>query len=406
MGQQDGEEDDQEEDLFDLQNRPDQVPPPPVQQHVRQPPRPLAGDDQVEGPAAAVDRGDEIEGGDGVVQQQDHVPPVRDAVGELLDSRVRPEIPGPALDVPADANGWGLIDKLGAWDCMLTQFATLEDVPAQHMEVWVEAFSQVLQKIEEAEDEQQLNRALKWFMLLPQGLLRKTTSRGGRAGRGQVARRFNAISRGDWGAVVEFWRADKVRLATEGQERGQRVRAENEDEEEMQKLRRIVVSLIGRGQVSKAVSRMNSFGVADSSDPAGRQQLQDKHPARSRELPRVERGQCVEGFGGLREDLKGLEDGVAPGTGGLRNEYLKILADKMSGEQMQLMEAFGMKYVNGELPEWFYVVWMTVQAIALYKNKDKEAVRPIGIRNPLAKSFNRQAMQQSKPDIARYLEPE
>ena len=74
----------------------------------------------------------------------------------------------------------------------------------------------------------------------------------------------------------------------------------------------------------------------------------------------MERVQCVEGFGGLREDLKGLEDGVAPGTGGLRNEYLKILADKMTGEQMLLLEAFVMKYVNGELPEWFYVVWMTV----------------------------------------------
>ena len=35
---------------------------------------------------------------------------------------------------------------------MLTQFATLEDVPAQHIDVCVEAFSQVLQKMEEAEE--------------------------------------------------------------------------------------------------------------------------------------------------------------------------------------------------------------------------------------------------------------
>ena len=32
--------------------------------------------------------------------------------------------------MPADADGWGLIDQLGAWDCMLTKFATLKDVPA------------------------------------------------------------------------------------------------------------------------------------------------------------------------------------------------------------------------------------------------------------------------------------
>ena len=34
---------------------------------------------------------------------------VRDAVGEVLDGRVRPEIPGPAHNVPADADGWGLV---------------------------------------------------------------------------------------------------------------------------------------------------------------------------------------------------------------------------------------------------------------------------------------------------------
>ena len=59
-----------------------------------------------------------------VADQEQVQEAVRDAVGEVLDGRVRPEIPGPAHNVPADADGWGLIDQLGAWDCM---------------EVWVEA---------------------------------------------------------------------------------------------------------------------------------------------------------------------------------------------------------------------------------------------------------------------------
>ena len=101
-----------------------------------------------------------------------------------------------------------------------------------------------------------------------------------------------------------------------------------------------------------------------------------------------------------------LKRGVAPGTGGLRNEHLKVLAEKMSREQMYLVQNFAMRYVCGELPDWFYVVWLSVQSLALFKTKDKDAVRPIGIRNPLAKSIHRQVVQQSMPDIVKYLEPE
>ena len=43
-----------------------------------------------------------------VADQEQVQEAVRDAVGEVL------EIPGPAHNVPADADGWGLI----AWDCM------------------------------------------------------------------------------------------------------------------------------------------------------------------------------------------------------------------------------------------------------------------------------------------------
>ena len=43
--------------------------------------------------------------------------------------------------------------------------------------------------------------------------------------------------------------------------------------------------------------------------------------------------QCVEGLGGLREDLKNLERGVSPGCGGLRNEFIMVLADKMGSSK-------------------------------------------------------------------------
>ena len=36
----------------------------------------------------------------------------------------------------------------------------------------------------------------------------------------------------------------------------------------------------------------------------------------------------------------------------------------------------------------------------------RDKIRPIGIRNPLAKSFHRLAMSQNKADMVAYLEPE
>ena len=108
------------------------------------------------------------------------------AQGELLQTRIRPVLPVPERmveDAEVDADGWSVIDCLGAWDSKLVKFAMMQEIPVQHQEVWVEAFSRVLQMIEDADDDQKMTRALKWMCFLPQALLRKP-SRGGKSGRG------------------------------------------------------------------------------------------------------------------------------------------------------------------------------------------------------------------------------
>ena len=190
-----------------------------------------------------------------------------------------------------------------------------------------------------------MTRALKWLCFLPQALLRKP-SRGGKSGRGLIVKRFNAVVVEDWGKLVTLWQKDVEKLGDRQMGRA----VDRSEEDEVQFLRRTAVDLIGKGQVSKAVSRICSNGVASIQDPAVMEQIREKYPERGREAPvRVEKRQCVEGLGGLREDLQNLERGVAPGCGGLRNEFLKVLADKMSPEQMSLMESFGVNYLNGEL---------------------------------------------------------
>ena len=60
---------------------------------------------------------------------------------------------------------------------------------------------------------------------------------------------------------------------------------------------------------------------------------------------RGEQKQCLDGLGGLKDDLKGLERSVAPRIGGLRNQYLVVLTEKITHYQMELLESNGRKYL-------------------------------------------------------------
>ena len=66
----------------------------------------------------------------------------------------------------------------------------------------------MLHKLHTALTDPEINRALMWLCFLPQALLREV-QRGGRQCRGLVAKRFNCLSQGDWGTLVELWERDK-----------------------------------------------------------------------------------------------------------------------------------------------------------------------------------------------------
>ena len=114
----------------------------------------------------------------------------------------------------------------------------------------------------------------------------------------------------------------------------------------------------------------------------------------------------AENLNGLRESLLQLERGKSPGAGGLRPEFLFILAEMMTEAQMDLFEEFGMRYLGGELPPWFYEVWLSVTTVPLFKNEKKDTVRPIGIRNPLVRDLHKTVVAQNKAAFVDYLEPE
>ena len=81
--------------------------------------------------------------------------------------------------------------------------------------------------------------------------------------------------------------------------------------------------------------------------------------------------------------------------GELRKEFLKILVEQMSPDQMLLLEAFGLKYLGGDLPTWFYSVWPSVQTVTPFKTCMRDTIRHIGIRNPLVKALQRRQFNRT-----------
>ena len=51
----------------------------------------------------------------------------------------------------------------------------------------------------------------------------------------------------------------------------------------------------------------------------------------------------------------------------MRPEFLRVLGEDMEEEDMAILEEFGLAYLQGDLPKWFYPVWLTVQTVPIFK---------------------------------------
>ena len=306
--------------------------------------------------------------------------------GELA-SRLNPEVPGPFIGpLPLAGTGWEDVDRLGAWECVLNPFLSMSTVPGPLETKWARIMSTILRAVLTAQDEPSLTRALKWFLLAPQAFLRQA-KRGSEAGRSYVAGRFNAAMEDDWGSVLRLLMVDRKREEERKRRRKGARRKEKSEMEKREDQRKVALSHLSKGEISKAVSRLTSFGVASTEDPDVMAALRAKYVERGKDLPdTVTIGQPVDSLGGLKEALLSLPTGVSPGTGGLRGEFLTSLAEVWDENSMGLLEDFGMMYLNGQLPPWWYRVWGSVTTVPLFKTEARETVRPVGVRNPLIRT--------------------
>ena len=98
----------------------------------------------------------------------------------------------------------------------------MEDVPYALRENWAEVVKRVLRRVCDTTSEDSLTRALRWFLYLPQALLRQS-KRGGRKGQNvaEVGRRFDSALRGEWGAKAEGSPAEEEEEASAKEHGGQ-----------------------------------------------------------------------------------------------------------------------------------------------------------------------------------------
>ena len=113
-----------------------------------------------------------------------------------------------------------------------------------------------------------------------------------------------------------------------------------------------------------------------------------KHPSRKAIVP-----ESLDEYGPFRriqvdlyQTFRNLPRRAGTGPSGFRNEYLTVLThrfeDARAATVSPAFERFGEKYVNAELPGWFYYVFCSIKLLAPIKEPALNAesapdVRPL-----------------------------
>ena len=322
--------------------------------------------------------------------------------------------PAPSLNTPPeDIEGWSQIDSWDVWACSASTIPPMEDVPAPLRKPWSAALAKVLGKVCTAliiDDQADLDRSLKWLLVLPKLLLRQPRRGGARGqGSGEVAARFEAVRQSSWGSLLSFLRRDESAELKRRERKLQQVgKVPADPVEEEAKLRKAVLSLVRRGQVGKARRRVASFGIADMGNAIVKEAVRAKYPPRSHPMPdTVTPGSCLERVPSLRDTLLNLQPGVSSGFGALRHEHLRCAAQHWEEREEDTLEQFALAYLNGKLPPWVYKIWGSVSSVPLFKTIEQSPseIRPVGIKASLVRVLHRRVVQANKGVLRDYLEP-
>ena len=184
------------------------------------------------------------------------------------------------------------------------------------------------------------------------------------------------------------------------------------------------VKLAQLGQMSRALQRLGNETLPDTSDPAVAQQLCDKHPNRKESVL----GTAAEYLGehgvvplefNMEETIKSLDDNVAAGPDGMRNEYLKALLLKWNDEDaktaMQQTQRHAELLAAGPMPQPYYWFLRASKMFAVPKDAyiGKNAhdgvgapdVRPLGATGVYGRTVLTAVMRAKSADFGTVMWP-
>ena len=78
--------------------------------------------------------------------------------------------------------------------CTMCEFPVMQNIPGCYREIWAAAMGVIFRMIQETEGGIELERGLKWLLILPKVVFRQGR-RAGNAGKGMVAQRINCLVR-------------------------------------------------------------------------------------------------------------------------------------------------------------------------------------------------------------------
>jgi len=285
----------------------------------------------------------------------------------------------------------------------------LESVPVGLKEAWRQAHGDVLQWVLEAVDDVGVNRALRWFYLLP-ALLLRSPHRGGAGGDAQLTARFEAFRTGQHSQLVQ-WHAQDVDARSRRQSPPS---AHNAKE----KVVRRAIMLVSEGHLSKACSLLVSNGIADMHDPQHVAEAGAKHPPSQTAVQ-----PSLAEFGGagtfrpdvpsIKEKLRTLPMRTGTGPDGLRNEYLRDLVAEgtlSSTRVIGLLDRYQDLYLTARLPAWWYMAAMGKSVIGMFKEQPSAAepkppIRPIGMGHVLHRAIKSSCLQPLSEALGDWFKP-
>ena len=226
-----------------------------------------------------------------------------------------------------------------------------------------------------------LERTLKWMLLLPILFLRKPPSNNGTKAKelkSIIQRRLDQHDLNDWKGLIADYEKDVVLAQTVHRDDNR-----TEDIKDETKIRK-AADLLSRFQCSKARKCLQSNGLGDHTEESIVEQMKRKHPARKKPITPLTEEELQAPRKGIDRDvfrkrLSQLKHDIAPGLGCLRNEHLLALLlnpDRQmtpsAAAAVDHLHDYANAAVQVQMPQYFYTVFVGCRLVLANKINPKD----------------------------------